>query len=122
MKITIPLIGVCLLPLLTGCHKPKPSELIGAAEAPFKTATLASITAKYPDISSSELEFSQMSIRTTPNGQEEVFVTYDLPASAKTTTEGKKSTTITKTIGARVSSSGEVEAVYESTRTTQHSD
>jgi hypothetical protein len=116
MKITSLVIGACLVSVLTGCHKPQASDVIGAAEATIKTAALASITAKYPSVSSSELKFSEMSIRTMPNGQEEVFVTYDLPASAKTTTEGKKATTTTKTIGVRMSPSGKVGMVYESTR------
>ena len=116
MKITPLLIGVCLLPVLTGCHKPQASEVIGAAEATIKTTALASIVAKYPDVGSSDLKFSDLSIRAMPNGKEEVFVTYDLPASAKTTTEGKKATTTTKTIGVGMSLSGTVQNVYESTR------
>jgi hypothetical protein len=113
MKYTPQLIGACLMLVLTGCQKP--SDVIGKAEATIKSAALASIAAKYPDMSSSELKFSQMIIRKTPNGQEEIFVTYDLPSSAKTTTEGKKTTTTTKTVGVRVSLSGKAESVYEST-------
>jgi len=116
MKIIPPLIGVCLLSILTGCHKPQAGEVIGAAEATIKTTALASITAKYPDLSSSDLKFSELSIQAMPNGKEEVIVTYDLPASAKTTTEGKKTTTTTKTIGVAMSLSGNVETVYESTK------
>jgi len=113
MKITPLLIGACLVSIVTGCHKP--NDVIGRAEATIKTTALASITAKYPDVSSSELKFSEMSIRALPNGHEEVFVTYELPASAKTATEGKKATTTTKTIDVSMSPSGTVEMVYEST-------
>ena len=120
MKITTPLIGVCLLSILTGCHKPQASDLIGAAEATVKATALASITAKYPDVSSSDLKFSDMSIQTLRDGNEEVFVTYDIPASAKTTTEGKKATTTTKTIGVRMSPSGKVGLVYESSKEETH--
>jgi hypothetical protein len=116
MKIITPLIGVCLLSVLTGCHKPQASDVIGAAEATVKTTALASITAKYPDVGSSELKFNEMSIQTMPDGKEEIFVTYALPASAKTSTEGKKATTTTKTIGVRMSPSGKVTLVYKSSR------
>jgi hypothetical protein len=113
MKITPLLIGACLVLVMTGCQKS--SDVIGRAETTIKSAALAAITAKYPDVSSSELKFSDMSIRAMPNGQEDVFVTYALPASAKTTTEGKKATTTTDTIGVRMSPSGKVEMVYKST-------
>src|SRR5450759_4184359 len=104
MKIAPLLIGACLLSVMTGCHKP--SDVIGAAEATIKTTALASITAKYPSVGSSELKFSEMSIRTMPDGKEVIFVTYIIPASATTSTEGKKATTTTKTIGVRMLPSG----------------
>ncbi|MGB7769825.1 MAG: hypothetical protein WBN22_13355 [Verrucomicrobiia bacterium] len=113
MKFTPLLIGACLVLLVTGCQKS--SGVIGRAETTIKTAALAAITAKYPDVSASELKFSEMSIRVMLNGQEDVFVTYTLPASATTTTEGKKATTTTDTIGVRMSPSGKVEMVYKST-------
>ena len=116
MKIIPLLIGVCLLPVLTGCHKPQTSELIGAAEAAIKPIALASIIAKYPDVSSSDLKFSDLSIRVSPDGKEEIFVSFDLPASAKTTTEGKKATTTTKTFGVGMSVSGAIRNVYESSK------
>jgi hypothetical protein len=116
MKITTLLIGACLLSVLTGCHKPQAGEAIGAAEAIVKTTALAAITEKYPDLSSSDLKFSDLSIRAMPNGKEEVVVAYDIPASSQTTTEGKKATTTTKTIGVAMSLSGKVETVYESTK------
>jgi len=52
-----------------------------------------------------------------PNGQEDIFVDYDLPASATTTTDSKYSTTSMKAIGVRMSPSGTVENVYEFTNT-----
>jgi hypothetical protein len=116
MKITQLLIGVCLLPVLTGCHKPQAGEVIGAAEATVKTTALAAITAKHPDLSSSDLKFSDLSIRAMSKGKEEVVVSYDIPASAQTTTEGKKTTITKKTIGVAMSLSGKVESVYESTK------
>jgi hypothetical protein len=114
MKIAPLLIGACLLSVITGCHKP--SDVIGAAEAALKTTALASITAKYPSVGSSELKFSQLSIRTRPDGTEVIYVIYSLPASATTTTEGEKATTTTKTIGVRMSQSGKVETISESTQ------
>jgi hypothetical protein len=116
MKITPQLIAVCLLPVLAGCHKPQASEEIGAAEATFKTTALTSISAKYPDVGSSELRFSQMSILAMPDDKELIYVTYIIPASSTTSTEGKKTTTTTKTIDVRMSSSGKVESVSESTQ------
>ena len=113
MKITPLLIGACLVLVATGCQKS--GDVIGRAETTIKSAALAAIAAKYPDVSSSELKFSEMSIQAQPNGQEVVFVAYKLPASAKTTTEGKKATTTTDTIGVRMSPSGKVEMVYKST-------
>ena len=100
--------------VLTGCQKS--GDVIGRAETTIKSAALAAITAKYSDLSSSELKFSEMSIHSMPDGKEEIFVTYDRPISATTTTEGKKATTTTKTIGVRMSPSGKVTLVYESTR------
>jgi hypothetical protein len=114
MKITPLLIGACLLFIMTGCHKP--SDVIGAAEAAIKTTALTSITAKYPDVGSSELKFSQLTIRTKPDGTEAIYVIYSLPASATTSTEGKKATTTTKTISVSMSQSGKVESVSESTQ------
>ena len=117
MKITSLLIGVCLLPVLTGCHKPQTSEVIGATEAAIKTTALASVTAKYPDLSSSDLKFVDLNIRAMPNGQEGIFVTYDVLATAKTMTEGNKTKTTTQTINVAMLLSGKVGAVYENTRT-----
>ena len=116
MKITQLLIGVCLLLVLTGCHKPQTSEVIGAAEAIVETTALAAITAKHPDLSSSDLKFSDLSIRTMRDGKKKIVVSYDIPASAQTTTNGKKTTTTQKTIGVAMSLSGNVESVYESTK------
>jgi hypothetical protein len=99
---------------MTGCHKP--SDVIGAAEATVKTTALTAITAKHPDLSPSDLKFSDLSIRAMPNGKEEVIVSYDIPASAQTATEGKKTTITKKTIGVAMSLSGKVESVYESTK------
>lgn len=81
--------------VLTGCQKP--SDVIGRAETTIKSAALAGITAKYPDVSSSALKFSELRFRALPDGKEEIFVTYKLPASAKITIEGKKETDTTKT-------------------------
>ena len=115
MKFTPLLIGVCLLSVTTGCQKP--SDIVGRAEATIKTTALASITAKNPDLSSSELKFSGIQIHMMPNGQEDIFVDYDLPASSTTTTDSKYSTTSMKAIGVRMSPSGTVENVYEFTNT-----
>jgi hypothetical protein len=114
MKIAPLLIGVCLLSVVTGCHKT--SDVVGAAEAAIKTTALTSITAKYPDLVSSELKFSQLTIRTRPDGTEAIYVFYSLPASATTSTEGKKATTTTKMISVSMSQSGKVENVSESTQ------
>jgi hypothetical protein len=114
MKIAPLLIGACLLSVLTGCHKPQASETIRAAEATIKATALASITAKHSEVSSADLKFSDLRIRALPDGKEEIFVTYELPATAKTTTEGKKATTTTKTFGVGMSVSGAVQNVYES--------
>jgi hypothetical protein len=113
MKIIPLLMGACLLLAVTGCQKP--SDIIGRAETSIKSAALEAITAKYPEVSLSELKFSEMRIRAMSNGQEDVFVTYAIPGSAKTTTEGKKATATTKTIGVRMLPSGKVEMVYKST-------
>ena len=96
MKIAPLLIGACLLSVLDGCHKPQASETIRAAEATIKATALASITAKHSEVSSADLKFSDLRIRALPDGKEEIFVTYELPATAKTTTEGKKATTTTR--------------------------
>ena len=127
MKITSLLVGCCLLCVLTGCHKSQPNkpqtnEVIGAAEATIKSISLASITEKYPDVSSSDLVFHDLRIGTMPDGKkEDISVTYDLPASAKTTTEGKVVSTITKTIIVGMILSGTPNNVYESTRTINYS-
>jgi len=115
MKFTLLLIGACLLSVMTGCHKP--SDVVGRAEATIKTTALASIAAKHPDVSSSEWKFIGIQIHTMPNGQEDIFVDYYLPASATTTTDGKYRTTATKGIGVRMSPSVKVENVYEFTNT-----
>ena len=114
LTVGVALIGAGWLAVVTGCHKP--SGVIGAAEAAIKTTALASITAKYPDLGSSELKFSQLSIRTRPDGTEVIYVIYSLPASATTRTEGKQATTTTKTIGVSMSQYGKVESVSESTQ------
>ena len=114
MKIIQLLIGVCLLPVLAGCHKPQAGGVIGEAEATIKTTALAAITAKHPDLSLSDLKFSDLSIRAMPNGKEEVVVSYDIPASAQTTTKDNQTTITKKTIGVAMSLSGKVESVYES--------
>jgi hypothetical protein len=113
MKITPLLIGACLLPVVTGCHKP--SSVIGRAETAIKSVALAAITAKYPNLGPSDLKFSDLTIRAKPNGSEEIYVTYDIPASAKTTTEGNKATTTTEQVEAVISPSGEVEDVVRDT-------
>jgi len=113
MKIAQLLVGACLLSVLTGCHKPQTNEVIGAAETTIKTTALASITAKYPDVGSSELKFSDIMIQTTPNGEDMVNVTYELPGSAATNTEGNRITITMQTIGVEMSLSGKVENVYK---------
>jgi len=105
---------------MTGCHTPQTGDIIGTAEATIKAAALASITAKYPSMGSSDLKFNELCIGVTPGGNEGIDVSYDVPASAKTTTEGKKTTTTTKVIGVFMSLSGEVESVYENTRMQTH--
>jgi len=108
--------AVCLVSVLPGCHKPQTGEVIGAAEAIIKAKALASISAKHPEIGSSDLKFSDLRIEAVPNDSERVLVVYSIPASAKTTTEGTKATTITRTIDVRMSLSGEVENVSDGTR------
>jgi|GEM_PF-3817136 len=89
--------------------------MIGAGEAAIKTAALASIAAKYPGIGSTDLKFSQINIRMTPDGKETIFVTYILPGSATTSMAGKKATTTTKAISVTMSPSGKIGTVSEST-------
>ncbi|HZF02628.1 MAG TPA: hypothetical protein VE344_12135 [Methylomirabilota bacterium] len=110
MKIIISLIGVFLLSVLTGCHKPQASEIIGAAEATIKTTALAAITAKHPEVSSSDLKFASLDISVMPNGNEEIYVTYDVLASGKMTTE---------TLHVGMSLSGKIEQVYKGSRAAQ---
>ena len=118
MKITSHLIGACLVSVLIGCHKPQANDVVGTAEATIKATAVASITAKYPSVSSSELKFSEIRITTTPQGTEDIVVIYELPESATTGTDAqgaKTPTTITKSIIVRMSPSAKVEAVTEST-------
>jgi hypothetical protein len=115
MKITSLLIGACLVSVLTGCHKPQASDAIGAAEATIKATALASITAKYPDVGSSALKFHHMVIGATPNGEDMIYVTYTIPASATTNVQGDKITITMKTMGVEMSLSGKVESVYKGT-------
>jgi len=117
MKTTSLLIGACLS-VLTGCHKPQASDVVGAAEATIKATAVASITAKYPSVSSSELKFSEIRITTTPQGTEDIAVIYEIPDSPTTGTDAqgaKTPTTITKTVIVRMSPSAKVEALNEST-------
>src|ERR1035437_2900133 len=116
MKITPLLIGICLLSVITGCHKPKTDDVIGAAEAKIKATALAAIAKKYPDVSSSDLKFSSLSVKRAPDNTEYVSVTYDLPASAETNTLGNTPATVTKLIMVGMSLSGQVHNVYESTK------
>lgn len=120
MKIIIPLIGVCLLSVVTGCHKPQTSDIIGAGETAIKATALASITAKYPNMGSSDLKFWQLNISTMSNGDEAIVVTYDIPASVTTTTHGNKAITNTKTIMVIMSPSGKVKGVSENMRGEAH--
>lgn len=105
--------------VLTGCQKPR--DPIGKAEAAINSAALAAIVAKYPDVSSSELKFSGMTIRTIPNGQEEIWAEYVLPASEKTTTDGKSALTRIETIYVLMSRSGKVEKVIKDWSSTSYS-
>jgi hypothetical protein len=114
MKITQLLIGACLLPVLTGCHKPKSNEIVGAVETAIRTTALASITTKYPDVNSSELTFRDIMIRPTPIGEDRVYVTYGIPASATTNTQGNRVTVTVQTIGVEMSLSQKVQNVYKS--------
>jgi hypothetical protein len=116
MKITSLLIGVCLLSFLTGCHKPQVGEEIGAAEGDLKATALSSIIAKHPDLSLSDLKFSDIKIWALPDGKEQVIVVYAIPASATTRTEGTRNIVTTKVIGVLFSLSGKVENIQESTR------
>jgi len=118
MRITLPLIGVCLLSVLTGCHKPQTSDLIGAGETAIKATALTSITAKYPNMGSSDLKFLELNISPMFNGDgdEAIVVTYAIPASATIITNGMKVITNTKTIMVMMSPSGKVKIVSESMR------
>jgi hypothetical protein len=115
MKTTSLLTGACFLAIMTGCHKPQISELVGEAEAAVKTAALPSISAKYPGVGSSDLKLDEFSIKTLDAGQETVFVRYALPATATTNMEGRKTIIMTRTIGVSVSLTGKVTYIYEST-------
>jgi hypothetical protein len=108
MKITPLLIGACLMAIAAGCHTPQSNEVIGAGVATIKTTALASITAKYPDMSSSDLKFWRLVVRTARNGEEEVVVSYKVPATAKTTTQGGETKTTTEIVGVEMSLSGQV--------------
>ena len=101
-----------MLSVTTGCHKPV--DTIGAAEASIKSTALAAITKQRPELALSELKFSEISIHASSDGNDVIMVTYNLPASAKTITVGKKVSTTTKTIGVRMSKSGNDALVYES--------
>ena len=116
MKSTRPLIGMCLLSALTGCHKSQVGEEIGAAESALKATALSSIIAKHPDLSSSDLKFSDLKIWALPDGKEQLIVVYSIPASAEITTEGKRNIVTTKVIGVECSLSGKVENIQESIR------
>jgi hypothetical protein len=118
MKIASLVIGACLVSVVTGCHKPQAGDMVGVAEDTIKTTALASITAKYPSVSSSDLKFSEIRITATPQGTEDILVIYELPASETPTTDAqgaKTPTTSTKMIGVRMSRSAKVESVNEST-------
>ncbi len=115
------LIGICLLSALTGCHKPQVGEIIGAAEATLKAAALTSIHANRPDLSLSDLKFSDIRIWAMPNGKEQIIVVYAIPASAKTSTEGNRTIVTTKVIGVEISPSGKAESISESTRSREAS-
>ena len=116
MKNTRLLIGICLLSALTGCHKSQIGEEIGAAEGALKATALSSIIAKHPDLSSSDLKFSDIKIWALPDGKEQVIVVYAIPASATTRTEDTRRIVTTKVIGVLFSLSGKVENIQESTR------
>ena len=118
MKITRLVIGACLLSVLTGCHKP--AQTIGSAEAFIKATALAAITAKHPDVSPADLKFSDLRLRALPDGKEEIFVSYKLPASAKSTIVGKTETDTMKTYGVGMSVSGAVQNVFESSLEETH--
>ena len=113
------LFAVCLVSVVTGCHKPQLGDKIVAAETFIKATALAAINAKFPG-ESSDLKFSDLSIRVKPDGTEEVAVTYDLPSTAETTHEGQTTSTTTKVIFVAMSLSGNVENVYESRKTVQY--
>jgi hypothetical protein len=114
MKITQLLVGACLLSDLTGCHKPQSNDIIGAAETAVRTTALASITAKYPDVGSSDLTFRDIMIRPTPIGEDMVYVTYAIPSSATTNTQGNRVTVTLQTIGVEMSLSRKVQNIYKS--------
>ena len=118
MKITSLLIGACLVSVLTGCQKPQARNVVEAAEATIKSNALVSITAKYPSVNPSEIIFFEIRITTTPQGTEDMVVTYMLPTSATTGTDNqgaKAPTTSTKMIVVKMSPSAKVEAIDENT-------
>ena len=117
MRIAPLLIGVCLLPVLTGCHKPA----IGAAVTTMKNTGVAAIATKYPDLGLSDLKLRDINITVMPNGEQTAFVIFDVPTSAKTVTnENKQAITTIKTIVVGMSLSGKVESVKESKRAEAH--
>jgi hypothetical protein len=120
MKIKALLIGVCLLTVLAGCDKPQSNDVITTAENTIKDGAAASIKAQYPDVNSSDLKFTRLIITVGIKGEQNVWVSFDLPSSAETTTDGNKSRTTTKEFRVKMSLSGKVEDVHQSTRTDTH--
>lgn len=118
MKITSLLIGVCLVSLITGCHKPKASDAIEAAESTIKTTAVAAITAKYPSVRAFELKFNDMRIMATPQGTEDIVVIYEVPGSETPGADpqgGNAPTTTIKIFIVRMSPSAKIEGLNEST-------
>ena len=118
MKMTILLIGTFIPILLTGCNKVQSSRGITTAEAAkIQSVALASITATYSNLNSTDLAFDSMTNVMTTGGAAMIEVRYVLPATAETnrneTQNRKRTTTQTRAFRVILSSSGEVQSVSE---------
>jgi hypothetical protein len=118
MKMTIQLITALIPLLLTSCNKPQSGHVVTPAEAAkIQSVALASITAKYPDVNSSELVFYGMTNVMTSGAGEVIEVRYILPASAETSQQNaqnsERTTTKVRGFQATMSRSTMVQSVSE---------
>ena len=91
-------------------------DLLSNVAARIQNVALAAITAKYPNLKSSELALGNMDIATRPDGSQMIDVGYSLPASVeekKDSPEKGKTTFSAKSISVTMSLSGHVQNVSE---------